>query len=167
MSSPSNTPAVPATPQQRANRTLQALKLSPESQSDWLATSITTAKAVTAAAVCIPFPYVQGVFGTVVVILETVEKIKRNRDDLRELCEDIVKITKAIQERISSHGDGATGEFQGLCENLEGLLQDVLKAVKDLHTEPRGFPGRFKEILKLHSTADRITGYRLRIRNYN
>jgi hypothetical protein len=31
------------------------------------------AKAITAGAECIPFPYVKGVFGTVVVILETVE----------------------------------------------------------------------------------------------
>jgi hypothetical protein len=41
--------------------------------SDWLAPSILTARTVTAAAECLPFPYVKGVFGTVVILLETVE----------------------------------------------------------------------------------------------
>jgi hypothetical protein len=45
----------------------------PEANSDWLASSLTTAKMVAAGAECIPFPYVKGAFGIVVVILETVE----------------------------------------------------------------------------------------------
>jgi hypothetical protein len=40
------------------------------SNTDWLGPSILTARTVAAAA---EFPYVKGVFGTVVVILETIE----------------------------------------------------------------------------------------------
>ncbi|KAJ7465590.1 hypothetical protein FB451DRAFT_1402616 [Mycena latifolia] len=51
-----------------------------KSKSDWLSNSFIVVKAVTAAAECIPFPYRNSVFGTAVSILETVEKVKKNRN---------------------------------------------------------------------------------------
>ncbi|KAJ7631521.1 P-loop containing nucleoside triphosphate hydrolase protein [Mycena rosella] len=139
------------------------LSLSPQSKSDWLETSLTTAKGVTAAAECLPFPYVKGVFGLVVIILETVEKVKKNRDDVKELCDNIMEIVKIIQDQLSSHGDTAAVKFKGLCEDLEGVLQGILKAVQQMKTEPRGFRSRFKEVVKLGSVADEISGHRVRI----
>ncbi|KAJ7459368.1 hypothetical protein FB451DRAFT_1372062 [Mycena latifolia] len=142
---------------------LLRFKTSSQSKSDWLATSLMTAKAVTAAAECIPFPYVKGVFGTVVTILETVEKVKKNRDDLKELCDNIMEIIRVVQVQLTAHNDTAAVKFKGLCEDLENVLQDVLKAVKELQTKDQGLSGRLKEVLKLGSTADEISGYRMRI----
>ncbi|KAJ6463168.1 hypothetical protein DFH09DRAFT_1295881 [Mycena vulgaris] len=139
------------------------VKVSSQSKSDWLATSLTTAKVIAAGAECIPFPYVKGVFGTVVVILETVEKVKRNREDLKELCEDIVEIIGIVQDRLSSHADTAAVEFKRLCEKLEGVLEDVLQSIKKLPAGARGLGGRFKEVMKLGSTADEIAVYQMRI----
>ncbi|KAJ7657090.1 hypothetical protein B0H17DRAFT_1337892, partial [Mycena rosella] len=110
-----------------------------------------------------PFPYVKGVFGLVVIILETVEKVKKNRDDVKELCDNIMEIVKIIQDQLSSHGDTAAVKFKGLCEDLEGVLQGILKAVQQMKTEPRGFRSRFKEVVKLGSVADEISGHRVRI----
>ncbi|KAJ6521301.1 hypothetical protein DFH09DRAFT_223244 [Mycena vulgaris] len=138
-------------------------KLSSQSKSDWLAGSLTTAKLIAAGAECSPFPYVKGVFGTVVVILETVEKVKRNRDDLKELCGNIMDIIKIIQDQLLTHGDTDALKFKGLCEDLAGVLEGVLKSIKQLPTEPRGLSGRFKEVMKLGSTANEIAGYRMRI----
>ncbi|KAJ7446621.1 hypothetical protein FB451DRAFT_1567828 [Mycena latifolia] len=156
-----NTPTTAASQQPR--RTLRAFKLSSQSQSDWLANSLTTAKTVTAAAESLPFPYVKGVFGTVVIILETVEKIKKNREDLKELCENIMEIIKIIQDQFSSHGDTVAVKFKGLCEDLQGVLQGVLKAVDEMQIKPQGFSGRFKEVMQLSSTTDQISGHRTRI----
>ncbi|KAJ6500283.1 hypothetical protein DFH09DRAFT_1289820 [Mycena vulgaris] len=139
------------------------IKSSSQSKSDWLAGSLTTAKLIAAGAECIPFPYVKGVFGTVVVILETVEKGKRNRDDLKELCGNIMDIMKIIQDQLLTHGDTSALKFKGLCEDLAGVLEGVLKSIKQLLREPRGLRGRFKEVMKLGSTADEIAGYRMRI----
>ncbi|KAJ7484108.1 hypothetical protein FB451DRAFT_1363712 [Mycena latifolia] len=155
MSSSGNPPAASSSPQQQGG-----------ANSDWLATSLVTAKAVTAGAECLPFPYVKGVFGTVVMILETIElpqKLKKNRDDLKELCTNIMEIIKTIQDQLSSHGDTAAVKFKGLCENLESVLQDILKAVKQLQKEPRGFSGRFKEVMKLNSTTNEISGHQMKI----
>ncbi|KAJ6547999.1 hypothetical protein DFH09DRAFT_1281720 [Mycena vulgaris] len=163
MSAPPN-PASSTSPQTLAkgSRVFKS-KSSSQSKSDWLAASLTTAKLIAAGAECIPFPYVKGVFGTVVVILETVEKVKRNREDLQELCEDIVEIIRIVQERLSFHGDTAAVDFKALCEKLEGVLQGVLAAVKKLQTEPHDLSSRFKEFIKLGSTTDKISGYRKKI----
>ncbi|KAJ6547732.1 hypothetical protein DFH09DRAFT_634051 [Mycena vulgaris] len=155
-SSPPQTPA-------KGSQVKFKVRLSSQSKSDWLAGSLTTAKLIAAGAECIPFPYVKGAFGMVVVILETVEKVKRNRDDLKELCEDIVEIIGIVQGRLSSHADTTAVEFRRLCEKLEGVLEDVLQSIKKLPTEARGLSGHFKEVMKIGSTADKIAGYRMRI----
>ncbi|KAJ6533785.1 hypothetical protein DFH09DRAFT_1284374 [Mycena vulgaris] len=138
-------------------------KSSTQSKSDWLTVSLTTAKVITAGAECIPFPYVKGVFGTVVIILETVEKVKRNRDDLKELCGNIMDIIKIIQDQLLTHGDTGALKFKGLCEDLAGVLEGVVKLIQQLPTEASSLSGRFKEVVKLRSTADEIAGYRMRI----
>ncbi|KAJ7673586.1 hypothetical protein B0H17DRAFT_1208283 [Mycena rosella] len=128
---------------------------SSQATSDWLATSLTTAKGVAAAAECIPFPYV--------VILGTVEKVKKNRDDLKELCGNIMEIIKIIQDQLSSHGDTAAAKFKGLCEDFDGRGSNILNMVQQLKIEPQGLSSRFKEVMKLGSTADKISAHRTKI----
>ncbi|KAJ7496347.1 hypothetical protein B0H11DRAFT_2190115 [Mycena galericulata] len=130
---------------------------------DWVGLSLLTAKTIAAAAECAPFPYIKGVFGTVVILLETVEKVKKNRDDLKELCENTVTIIEIVRGQISAHGDMAAANLKGLCEDLERCLQDILDAVKPLQKKPKGLSGRFKEVMKLSSTTEQITGFQTRI----
>lgn len=47
------------------------------------------------------------------------QKVKKNRDDLRDLCDDTLAIMKIVQDQISAHGDTAATKFKGLCEDLE------------------------------------------------
>ncbi|KAJ7765957.1 hypothetical protein DFH07DRAFT_359600 [Mycena maculata] len=131
--------------------------------SDWLGTSLLAAKLIASAAEAAPVPYVKAVFGSVVVLLETVEKVKKNREEMKELCEDTVEIIKIVQGQIKAHGDTAAVKFKGLCEDLERCLQDILNAIEPLKKEPRGFRSRFKEVVKWSSTADQIAGYQKRI----
>ncbi|KAJ7620625.1 P-loop containing nucleoside triphosphate hydrolase protein [Mycena rosella] len=74
-----------------------------------------------------------------------------------------MEIVKIIQDQLSSHGDTAADKFKGLCEDLEGVLQGILKAVQQMQAEPRGFRTRFKEVVKVGSVADEISGHRVRI----
>ncbi|KAJ6506434.1 hypothetical protein DFH09DRAFT_282256 [Mycena vulgaris] len=163
MSTPPNPASSPSLRTQAKRSRVFKSKSSSQSKSDWLAASLTTAKLIAAGAECIPFPYVKGVFGTVVVILETVEKVKQNRDDLKELCGNIVEIIKIIQDQLVAHGDTGALKFKGLCEDLASVLEGVLQSIKQLPTESQGLSGRFKEVMKLGSTADKIAGYRMRI----
>jgi hypothetical protein len=111
-------------------------KSSSRSSSDWLATSLLTAKTFKAAAECLPVPYVQGAFKIVVVLLETVEvcschaltwktpdsfaqKVKKNRDDLKDVCQNAVEIIVIVHDQIILHGDTAAVKFKARCEELE------------------------------------------------
>ncbi|KAJ6523856.1 hypothetical protein B0H19DRAFT_1386313, partial [Mycena capillaripes] len=148
-------------------RFLPGLKsLSPNS--DWLAPSILTVKTVTAAAECLPFPYVKSVFGVVVVLLETVEKVKRNRDDLQSLCVNITEIAMILKDQLSLRGNTAALELKGLCEELESFLQTVLVAIKkmELQGESRGFRAHLKEFVKSSSITDEIVGYEKKIQAF-
>ncbi|KAJ7484031.1 hypothetical protein B0H11DRAFT_1862437 [Mycena galericulata] len=149
--------------QHTGGRKFWGSKLSSKSQSDWLATSITAAQAMTAGAQCLPFPYVQGVFGTVVVLLQTVEKVKKNRGDLEDLCGTILEIIRCIQDQLSARGNTGAVRVKGLCEDLERVLQEVLQSVKQLQVRPKGLSGRFKEVVNLSSTAGEISGYRTKL----
>ncbi|KAJ7034102.1 hypothetical protein C8F04DRAFT_1234539 [Mycena alexandri] len=92
----------------------------PKSPPTWLAPSLLVAKIIAQSAECAPFPYVKGAFGTIVVVLETIEKVKNNQDDLEELCGDVLEIMTILQDQISSHGTTAAIKFKALCEEFEG-----------------------------------------------
>ncbi|KAJ7175032.1 hypothetical protein C8R43DRAFT_975740 [Mycena crocata] len=132
--------------------------------SDWLANSLLTAKIITAVGECAPFPGVKGAFGAVVALLEAVQKVRNNRDSLKELCENAVEIITIVRDQVVFHGDSAS-RFQGQCGELESLLQDVIVAVKKLKTKPQGFRAHLKEFVKSTSNGDVIAGYQQRIRN--
>ncbi|KAJ7108904.1 hypothetical protein C8R43DRAFT_1079913 [Mycena crocata] len=137
-------------------------KASPiSSKTDWLGNSLLTAKIVTAAAECVPFPYIKGVFGTVVVLLETVQKVTKNRDSMKELCESTVEIITILKEHIVADGES----FQRECEELESLLQEILIVLQPLTAKPRGVSAHVKELLKSTRKADAISGYRQKIRD--
>ena len=131
-------PTMSTSPPRNPSRANSAARKRGRAKSDWLASSLTTAKAVAAGAECIPFPYVKDAFGIVVVILETVgvwslinsgnlthvrpQKVKKNRDDLKELCDSIMGITGIVQEQLSSHAHTPALDFRNLCQELEGWL---------------------------------------------
>ncbi|KAJ7328347.1 hypothetical protein DFH08DRAFT_815846 [Mycena albidolilacea] len=131
---------------------------------NWVSNSLLAAKAISAGVDCLPFPYVDGLFRMVVILLETVEKLKKNRDDLKELCECTVEIIKTVSAQISSQGKTAALRLQDLCRELEHSLQDVLEVVTLLQRGSNRFRDRFQAMLKLNSTADEICKYRNRIR---
>jgi hypothetical protein len=116
------------------------------SPSDWLANSLLTARMIIAAAECAPFPDVKGVFGVVVVLPETVEvcsvdilqnfqsnlnlvsqKVNKNRDSLKELCENITEIIGTVRDGIATHDDTSALKFKGLCESYKGQIPTCLQ----------------------------------------
>ncbi|KAJ7704123.1 hypothetical protein B0H17DRAFT_1194027 [Mycena rosella] len=92
----------------------------PGGNSDWLEAMILNARAISAAADTIPLPYVKGVFGAAVFLLETVDKVQKNRKDMKEPCADAVEIITVVRDRITDHTDTAAIQFKAQCEELEG-----------------------------------------------
>ncbi|KAJ7035257.1 hypothetical protein C8F04DRAFT_1098662 [Mycena alexandri] len=90
-----------------------------KSKSEWLAPAILTARTITAAAECAPFPYITGVSGTVLILLETVQKVKKNCEDLKELCNSTTEIVTTLHDQLRVHGNTAAVKFKDFCEELE------------------------------------------------
>ncbi|KAJ7729352.1 hypothetical protein B0H16DRAFT_1697238 [Mycena metata] len=155
----SGSPAPPTT----GGTMLRPFKAPPKSKSDWLAPAILTAKTITAAAECAPFPYIKGVSGTVLILLETVVTVKKNREDLEELCSSSTEIITILHDQVKTHGNTAAVKFKGLCEELESYLKAVILAIRNVQDESKGFRGRVKEFLKSSSLTDEIAGYQTQI----
>ncbi|KAJ7655454.1 hypothetical protein B0H17DRAFT_1214030 [Mycena rosella] len=118
-SSPSTAPPASFSPS-GGKSLLRPLQPSASPRSDWLGVMIINARAISAGADAIPLPYVKGVFGAAVFLLETVDKVQKNREDMKELCADAVDIITVVRDRISAHIDTAAIQFKSQCEELEG-----------------------------------------------
>lgn len=73
MSASTTPPAVGSGSSPSKKETVRAPEYPSQSSSDWIGTSLLTAKVIAAGTEFIPLPYVKGVFGVVVTLLETVE----------------------------------------------------------------------------------------------
>ncbi|KAJ7921610.1 hypothetical protein B0H13DRAFT_2267775 [Mycena leptocephala] len=137
--------------------TTQPLKPS-SSRSDWLSHCIHIAKILKEAADLVPVSYVKGAVGTVVILLETVEKVKQNREDLQELCENTTRIAVYLGEQLASHQNTTAIRLKDMCEEFERDVQEVIVAITKLQGS-RGLGGQVKQFFKARSITDKITGY--------
>ncbi|KAJ7921576.1 hypothetical protein B0H13DRAFT_2415307 [Mycena leptocephala] len=150
----------------KGGTTTQPLKPS-SSRSDWLSHCIHIAKILKEAADLVPVSYVKGAVGTVVILLETVEeymvnvlqqKVKQNREDLRELCENTTRIAVYLGEQLASHQNTTAIKLKDICEELESDLQGVIAVITKLQGS-RGLGGQVKEFFRARSITDKIAGY--------
>ncbi|KAJ7480624.1 P-loop containing nucleoside triphosphate hydrolase protein [Mycena latifolia] len=131
------------------------------SKSDWLGPTLLAVKTITAGTESVP--YVRRAFGMIVILLETVEKVRKNRDDLKELCENSIEIMKIIQDQILSHGPTVAEKLKSVCEEFESTLQEIIGEVKEWQDVPRGLRGHFKEMVKSSSISNRISEYQNKV----
>ncbi|KAJ7853371.1 hypothetical protein B0H13DRAFT_1202216 [Mycena leptocephala] len=153
---PSNVKASIPT-QQRRGTTLQPLKSS-TSRSDWLSHFIYIVKILKDAADLVPVTYVKGAIGTVVILLETVQKMKQNREDLQELCENTMRIAVFLGDQLASYQNTTAVKLKDMCAELEGDLRGVI-AVITKSQESRGLGGQVKEFFKTRSITEKIAQY--------
>ncbi|KAJ7657180.1 hypothetical protein DFH06DRAFT_458900 [Mycena polygramma] len=130
---------------------------------DWVAQMILAVKMVAAGAEFVPAPYVRAAFSIVVAVLEIVEKVKKNRDDLRDLCAGIVEIVRLIRDEMSAHNSLANKRLMGLCENFIAFLGLLESGLKRLILGRSGVRGRLKELFGAASVGDQIERYKTRI----
>ncbi|KAF7333469.1 FabD/lysophospholipase-like protein [Mycena venus] len=139
----------PTTPQRSSSRL------------DWLGPLIVTARAFAAGTEALPIPYIRAAFGSVVVLLETVERVKKNRNDLEDLCKNAIEIMAILQQiTLESHANYTVAEkLENLCWDFHNLLQTVVLAVEKLQSESLGVRGHVKEFLLSRSISEDITRY--------
>ncbi|KAJ7863921.1 hypothetical protein B0H13DRAFT_1899392 [Mycena leptocephala] len=133
-------------------------------ESDWLSNSIMIVKLAKDGAEAIPFSFVKGVFSMVLTLLETVQKVKDNQDDLKEVCASALEIVQHVDNMIKLHGDAIAGIFKDLCTKFMSFLQELQQSVEKLNNQQSRMSGFFKRVLKADSTAAKISAYREQIK---
>ncbi|KAJ7895221.1 hypothetical protein B0H14DRAFT_2681650, partial [Mycena olivaceomarginata] len=87
------------------------------------------------------------------------QKMKKNRDDLLDLCESLVEIVRLLQAEISAHGQVAGVRFMGLCEDFTSFVHMLQPQLEMVLRNRGGLRGRFKEFLGATTVADQIVRY--------
>ncbi|KAJ7115189.1 hypothetical protein C8R44DRAFT_709653 [Mycena epipterygia] len=82
---------------------------------------------------------------------------------MKELCADTVDIITIIQDQLISHEKTSTLKFKAQCEELQGLLNDILEGVNQLKMRRQSLGAHIKEIIKASGTMEDISRFRTRI----
>ncbi|KAJ7820087.1 hypothetical protein B0H14DRAFT_3472579 [Mycena olivaceomarginata] len=130
---------------------------------DWLASMIFAVKKMASGTQFVAFPYMQTALGAVVILLETVERVIKNRDDLRDLCANIIEIVLVVRGEILAHGNTLGLRFVGLCEEFVGVVKTLQHGLERLQRSRQGLRGRLKEMVGATHIADEIGRYRTRV----
>ncbi|KAK7007563.1 hypothetical protein R3P38DRAFT_3027882 [Favolaschia claudopus] len=130
---------------------------------DWLAGTILTLKIIATTAEVAPLPYFRSALGAVVILLETVEKMKKNRDDLLDVCASIVEMIFLVKDEVACHGEAIGTRLAGLCEEFISLLQALQTGLDRFIRKRAGIKGWLYDSLRVESVADQIGRYRYRI----
>ncbi|KAJ7610751.1 hypothetical protein DFH06DRAFT_1147992 [Mycena polygramma] len=133
------------------NLTWPAISTVKSTTQDWLAQMILAVKTVAAG---VEFVQLQ---------LMWPQKVKKNRDDLRDLCAGIVEIVLLIHDEISAHDSLADKRLMGLCENFIALLGFLESGLKRLVSGRSGVRGLLKELFGAASVGYQIERYKTRI----
>ncbi|KAJ7152121.1 hypothetical protein C8R46DRAFT_484919 [Mycena filopes] len=127
---------------------------------DWLGHMILAVKTVSSGADFIPLPYVRAAFSTVLILLETVEKVNKNREDLRDLCASTVEICLLLRNKTSSIG----AELGTLCEEFIAYVSLCAPyRTRASHQRSPGYWGRLKELLGAGNIGNQIERYKTRV----
>jgi len=108
------------------------------------------------------------------------QNVRRNREDLKELCEKIKEIVEILRAQVAANGATLAVKLKGVCEEFERsvflfsgdlipclipvrFLQEMLVVVAKMQAETEGFRGHLKGFIKSSSISTEIAGYEKRI----
>ncbi|KAK0215606.1 hypothetical protein IW262DRAFT_225891 [Armillaria fumosa] len=125
-----------------------------------LETWIDIAKLGVAAGEFAPFPYIKGLCGCAVLVLEAIEKVDKNNEDLLDLADSVQKTIEMVKSTVTEHGESSALGFRDVCVELEVYLTDLHIQLNSTRRNSRGI----KRFLKTREVSDTINGYQERIR---
>ncbi|PBK84426.1 hypothetical protein ARMGADRAFT_608987 [Armillaria gallica] len=104
-------------------------------------------------------PYVEKLAKVAVAVIELLEKKAKNKEDVKELCENINNTIAVIQTLVGMHGERGAAYFKDICVEMEGYLAGIVQDLEGAHRKYRGFKGLFN----VNEFRDAILGYGKRV----
>ncbi|KAJ7051434.1 hypothetical protein C8F01DRAFT_1237112 [Mycena amicta] len=140
-----------------------ASRLGPVASGGWLAHMILAAQVMASTTRFINIPYINAVFETTLVFLETVDdKVHRNRDALRDLCASIVEIVSTLSRELHASAHNAS-HFLAFCGEFIEILHALRNGLEQMGRRRKGIGGRVWEILNARNVAEELQRQRNRI----
>ncbi|KAJ7057354.1 hypothetical protein C8F01DRAFT_1233281 [Mycena amicta] len=137
--------------------------LGPVASGGWLAHMILAAQVMASTTRFINIPYINAVFETTLVFLETVDqKVHRNRDALRDLCASIVEIVSTLSRELHASAHNAS-RFLSFCGEFIEILHALRNGLEQMGRRRKGIGGRVWEILNARNVAEELQRQRNRI----
>ncbi|KAK0482430.1 hypothetical protein IW261DRAFT_1678303 [Armillaria novae-zelandiae] len=130
-----------------------------------LGTWIDIAKLGMAAGELAPFPYIKGLCGCAVLVLEAIEKASKNNEDLLDLADNVQKTIEMVKSTVTEQGESSALRFRDVCVELE-VQVGANKYLTDLHIQLNGTRRNsrgIKRFLKTRDVSDTIKGYQGRV----
>ncbi|KAG7439069.1 uncharacterized protein BT62DRAFT_135624 [Guyanagaster necrorhizus] len=121
---------------------------------------IKVAQLTAAAGEMAPFPFIKGAAECVVLVLESIKGVSKNKKDMQELAESIVAILADIRDTIIEHGPTSATRFQTICVEYQTRITDLLSELNSKRRSPQGI----WKYLRATKVSDDINDLQQRIR---
>ncbi|KAK0232459.1 hypothetical protein EDD85DRAFT_848029 [Armillaria nabsnona] len=124
---------------------------------------ISVVKLIQAAGEMAPFPYIKGLAGIAVVLLELLEKADKNDADLVYLSNSLSNTLVIVRDTVVAHGESSAQHFKEFCIEVENYLATVLN---DLNSIKRFSHSRgIRRYLRTNDVRDKIDEYKQRVQD--
>ncbi|KAK0472673.1 hypothetical protein EDD18DRAFT_1406731 [Armillaria luteobubalina] len=124
---------------------------------------ISVIKLIQAAGEMAPFPYIKGLAGMAVVLLELLERADKNDADLIYLSKSLSSTIAVIRDTVVAHGESSAQHFKEFCIEVENylatVLNDLISTKRFTHT--RGI----RQYLRTNDVRDKIDDYKQRVQD--
>ncbi|KAG5721642.1 hypothetical protein E4T56_gene3843, partial [Termitomyces sp. T112] len=129
-----------------------------QNSGSWLDDMITTTTAVCDASDLIVFPYVSFVANLVLRILQTIQTVRKNQNNFRELAQSLVQIITTIEDTLRTYCQDhrISHLFVTQCQSFADSLIILLSRINDLARDNQSWTRYFRA----DSVQDAIGQYR-------
>ncbi|KAJ7213432.1 hypothetical protein GGX14DRAFT_563752 [Mycena pura] len=139
----------------------------PEMKMGWIEPLLATARLGAAMGEACPIPYVKGALNITVFFLESVRKMKKNKEGLKDLCTDIVELLKIIEPYIllTHQSSNVEHKLRDLCKDFENFmhnLQDMVHGHKP-HSSTRA---KFWAFFQTDTTTEQLATHNEQLKSF-
>ncbi|KAF7329381.1 hypothetical protein MKEN_00199700 [Mycena kentingensis (nom. inval.)] len=129
---------------------------------NWFAHILVGARAMASAARATSIPAISAVFDVAVLILESAERARRNRETLRDLCSSVFEIISMLREE-NENGCLTSGPMVDFCGDLLEILEGLHASLRNVSRKKKGLLGRFLDIFGAHNMAEELQRHQHRL----
>ncbi|KIL59250.1 hypothetical protein M378DRAFT_188020 [Amanita muscaria Koide BX008] len=107
----------------------------PPLETDWCGDIIKVTTIIANASDLTPFPYIKSAANILVALLEPLQQLQKNKDDFRELAEEICKLLIMLRDRLLQYktsGSIIPMEFGQVCTDFAQCLVNIQSDMKDI-----------------------------------